>query len=162
MGAWLLVVRLDPGGRRAMRVRILGPFHLEDGGRRIALSGARQRAVLASLVLHANEVVPSGQLLVELWGDDAPASAANALQAAVSRLRRVLPAGRLVTTVSGYLLRLFPAELDAAQFEQRLREGRDALAAGEPALSVQLLDQALALGRGPPLADFRYEPFAQA
>jgi DNA-binding SARP family transcriptional activator len=145
-----------------MRVRILGPFHLEDGGRRIALSGARQRAVLASLVLHANEVVPSGHLLVELWGDDAPASAANALQAAVSRLRRVLPAGRLVTTMSGYLLRLFPAELDAAQFEQLLLEGRDALAAGEPALSVRLLDQALALWRGPPLADFRYEPFAQA
>ncbi len=145
-----------------MRVRILGPFHLEDGGRRIALSGARQRAVLANLVLHANEVVPSGQLLVELWGDDAPASAANALQAAVSRLRRVLPAGRLVTTVSGYLLRLFPAELDAAQFEQLLLEGRDALAAGEAAQSVQLFGQALALWRGPPLTDFRYEPFAQA
>jgi DNA-binding SARP family transcriptional activator/Flp pilus assembly protein TadD len=145
-----------------MQVRILGPFHLEDGGRRIALSGARQRAVLASLVLHANEVVPSGQLLVELWGDDAPASAANALQAAVSRLRRVLPMGRLVTTASGYLLRVFPAELDAAQFEQLLFEGRDALAAGAAAQAVQLLNQAIALWRGPPLTDFRYEPFAQA
>jgi DNA-binding SARP family transcriptional activator/predicted ATPase len=145
-----------------MRVGILGPFHLEDGGRPIAVGGARQRAVLADLVLHANEVVPTEQLLVELWGEDSPAGAANALQAAISRLRRVLPAGRLITTAPGYMLRIFPAELDAAQFEQLLFEGRDALTAGTAAEAAQLLDQTLALWRGPPLADFRYEPFAQA
>ena len=145
-----------------MRVRILGPFHLEDVGRRIAVGGVRQRAVLADLVLHANEVVPSGQLLVELWGEDSPPGAANALQAAISRLRRVLPAGRLTTTGPGYMLRVFPAELDVAQFEQLLFEGRDALAAGAVAEALQLLDQAMTLWRGPPLADFRYEPFAQA
>ena len=66
-----------------MRVGILGPFHLEDGGRQIAIGGVRQRAVLAALLLHANEVVPSEQLLVELWGEDSPLSAANALQAAI-------------------------------------------------------------------------------
>jgi DNA-binding SARP family transcriptional activator len=145
-----------------MRVRILGPFHLEDGGRPITIGGVRQRAVLADLVLHANEVVPSEQILVELWGEDSPPSAANALQAAISRLRRVLPAGRLVTTSPGYMLRVFPAELDAAQFEQLMFEGRDALTAGTAAEAVQLLDQAMTLWRGPPLADFRYEPFAQA
>ncbi|HEX7269405.1 MAG TPA: BTAD domain-containing putative transcriptional regulator, partial [Streptosporangiaceae bacterium] len=145
-----------------MRVRILGPFHLEDGGRRLAVGGVRQRAVLAALVLRANEVVPSEQLLVELWGEDSPPGAANALQAAVSRLRRVLPAGRLITTAPGYMLRVFPAELDAAQFEQLIFEGRDALTAGAAAEAVQLLDQAMTLWRGPPLADFRYEPFAQA
>jgi predicted ATPase/DNA-binding SARP family transcriptional activator len=145
-----------------MRVRILGPFHLEDGGRRITVGGVRQRAVLVSLVLHANEVVPSEQLLVELWGEDSPPSAANALQAAISRLRRVLPAGRLITTGPGYMLRIFPAELDVAQFEQLTFEGRDALASGAAAEAVQLLDQAMTLWRGPPLTDFRYEPFAQA
>jgi DNA-binding SARP family transcriptional activator/tetratricopeptide (TPR) repeat protein len=144
-----------------MRVRILGPFHLEDDSRRIAIVGARQRAVLAALVLHANEVVPSEQLLIELWGEDIPSSAANALQAAISRLRKVLPAGRLITTAPGYMLRVFPAELDAAQFEQLLFEGRDALAAGAAAEAVQLLDQAMALWRGPALTDFLYEPFAQ-
>src|SRR5215469_15510181 len=145
-----------------MRVRILGPFYLEDGGQQITMGGVRQRAVLADLLLHANEVVPSEQILVELWGDDAPPSAANALQAAISRLRRVLPPGRLSTTGPGYMLRIFPAELDVAQFEQLIFEGRDALAAGDAAQAVQLLDQAMTLWRGPPLADFRYEPFAQA
>ena len=145
-----------------MRVLILGPFHLEDGGRRIMIGGVRQRAVLADLVLHANKVVPSEQLLVELWGEDSPPSAANALQAAISRLRRVLPAGRLITTAPGYMLRVFPAELDVAQFEQLIFEGRDALTARAAAEAVQLLDQALTLWRGPPLTDFRYEPFAQA
>src|SRR5215469_17173022 len=145
-----------------MRVRILGPFHLEDGGRQITIGGVRQRAVLADLLLHANEVVPSEQILVDLWGEDVPPSAANALQAAISRLRRLLPPSRLVTTGPGYMLRIFPAELDIAQFEQLIFEGRDALADGEAAEAVQLLDQARTLWRGPPLADFRYEPFAQA
>jgi DNA-binding SARP family transcriptional activator/predicted ATPase len=145
-----------------MRVRILGPFFIEDGGRPITIGGARQRAVLADLLLHANEVVPSERILVDLWGDDAPRSAANALQAAVSRLRRLFPPGRLVTTPPGYMLRVFQAELDAAQFEQLTFDGRDALAAGGPAAAGQLLDQAMALWRGPPLLEFRYEPFAQA
>jgi DNA-binding SARP family transcriptional activator len=144
-----------------MRVRILGPFDLEDGGRRITIGGVRQRAVLVGLLLHANEVVPSEQLLVDLWGEDSPPGAANALQAAISRLRRLLPPGRLITTAPGYMLRIFPAELDAAQFEQLIFEGRDALAAGTATEAVQLLDQAMSLWRGPPLADFRYEPFAQ-
>jgi DNA-binding SARP family transcriptional activator len=144
-----------------MQVRILGPFQLDDGGQRITIGGVRQRAVLADLLLYANEVVPSEQLLVDLWGEDAPPSAANALQAAVSRLRRLLPPGRLITTAPGYMLRVFPAELDAAQFEQLIFEGRDVLAAGGAAEAVQLLDQAMTLWRGPPLADFRYEPFAQ-
>jgi DNA-binding SARP family transcriptional activator/predicted ATPase len=145
-----------------MQVRILGPFQLEDGGRQITVGGVRQRAVLADLVLNANEVIPSEQLLVELWGEDTPLSAANALQAAISRLRRILPADRLITTGRGYMLRLFPAEVDAAQFEQLIFEGRDALAAGVAAEAVQLLDQAMTLWHGPPLTDFRYEPFAQA
>jgi DNA-binding SARP family transcriptional activator len=145
-----------------MQVRILGPFQLEEGGRRITIRGVRQRAVLANLVLHTNEVVPSEQLLVDLWGEDSPPNAANALQAAISRLRRVLPPGRLITRDPGYALRIFPEELDVKQFEQLIAEGRDALAAGAAAEAARTLSQALSLWQGPALADFRYEPFAQA
>src|SRR6516162_11367154 len=145
-----------------MQVRILGPFQLEEGGRRITIGGLRQRAVLAGLVLHANEVVPSEQLLVELWGEDSPPGAANALQAAISRVRRALPPGRLITKAPGYLLRIFPEELDVSQFEQLVSEGREALAAGAAEQAARTLRQALSLWRGPALADFRYEPFAQA
>ena len=91
-----------------MHARILGSFQLEEGGRRIPIGGIRQRAVLVSLLLHANEVVPSEQLLTHLWGEDSPLSAANSLQAAISRLRRVLPPGRLITRAPGYALRIFP------------------------------------------------------
>ncbi len=144
-----------------MQARILGPFQLEEGGRRIQVGGTRQRAVLVDLLLHANEVVPSEQLLMDLWGEDAPRSAANALQAAISRLRRTLPAGRLITRAPGYALRIFPEELDVSQFEQLVSEGREALSAGAADQAARTLRQALSLWQGPALADFRYEPFAQ-
>ena len=145
-----------------MHIRILGPFQVEEGGRRITIGGLRQRAVLASLVLHANEVVPSEQLLVELWGEDSTPSAGNALQAAISRVRRTLPPGRLITQAPGYLLRVFREEVDVSQFEQLVSEGREALAAGAAGQAARTLRQALSFWQGPALADFRYEPFAQA
>jgi DNA-binding SARP family transcriptional activator/tetratricopeptide (TPR) repeat protein len=145
-----------------MQVRMLGPFQLEEGGRRITIGGLRRRAVLASLVLRANEVVPSEQLLVDLWGEDSPPSAANALQAAISRLRRTLPPARLITRAPGYALRIFPEELDVSQFEQLVSEGCEVLAEGAAAQAARTLSQALSLWQGPALADFRYEPFAQA
>jgi DNA-binding SARP family transcriptional activator len=145
-----------------MHARILGSFRLEEGGQRVSLDGVRQRAVLVSLLLHANEVVPSEQLLMDLWGEDSPPSAANSLQAAISRLRRVLPPGRLITRAPGYALRIFPGELDVSQFEELVTEGREALIAGAAEQAARTLRQALSLWRGPALADFRYEPFAQA
>ena len=145
-----------------MHARILGSFQLEEGGRRIPVGGVRQGAVLVSLLLHANDVVPSEQLLMDLWGEDSPLSAANSLQAAISRLRRVLPPGRLITRAPGYALRIFPEELDVSQFEQLVSEGREALTAGAADQAARTLRQALSLWRGPALADFRYEPFAQA
>ena len=145
-----------------MQARILGSFQLEEGGRRIPIGGARQRAVFVSLLLRANEVVPSEQLLMDLWGEDTPPGAANSLQAAISRLRRVLPRGRLFTEASGYVLRIFPEELDVSQFEQLVSEGREALTAGGAEQAARTLRQALSLWQGPALADFRYEPFAQA
>jgi DNA-binding transcriptional activator of the SARP family len=99
---------------------------------------------------------------MNLWGDDSPPGAANSLQAAISRLRRVLPQGRLITEAAGYLLRIFPGELDVSQFEQLVSEGREALTAGDAEQAARTLRQALSLWQGPALADFRYEPFAQA
>jgi DNA-binding SARP family transcriptional activator len=145
-----------------MHARILGSFQLEEGGRHIPIGGVRQRAVLVSLLLHTNEIVPSEQLLMDLWGEDSPLSAANSLQAAISRLRRVLPPGRLITRAPGYALRIFPEELDVSQFEQLVSEGREALTAGAAEQAARALRQALSLWQGPALADFRYEPFAQA
>ena len=145
-----------------MEVRLLGPLELAESGRPIAHGGTRQGAVLALLVLHANQVVPSERLLVELWGEDAQPSAANALQAAVSRLRRALPQGRLVTRAPGYLFRASPDELDLDRFERLLASGRQALAGGAAAEAARTLRLGLSLWRGPALADFRYEPFAQA
>jgi DNA-binding SARP family transcriptional activator/tetratricopeptide (TPR) repeat protein len=145
-----------------MEVRLLGSLHLADGGLPVAVGGVRQRAVLALLVLHANEVVPAERLLVELWGEDAPSTAVNALQAAVSRLRRALPKGRLVTQATGYLFRVAPDEVDTERFEQLLADGREALARGDAAEAAATLRRALSLWRGPALADFRFDPFAQA
>ena len=144
--------------------RILGPLEVSDGDRLLRLSGARQKALLALLLLHANEVVSSDRLIDELWGEEPPEKAANALQARVSQLRRAL--GRsgseaLVTRAPGYLLEVGPGELDAERFEQLAREGRRALAQGDAAGAAALLVAALALWRGPALADFAYEPFAQ-
>jgi DNA-binding SARP family transcriptional activator/tetratricopeptide (TPR) repeat protein len=145
-----------------MEVRLLGPLELAESGRPITRGGARQGAVLALLVLHANRVVPSERLLLELWGEDAPPSASNALQAAVSRLRRALPEGRLLTRAHGYLFRAFPGEIDVERFEQLLASGRQALAGGAAAEAARMLRLASSVWRGPALADFRYEPFAQA
>jgi DNA-binding SARP family transcriptional activator len=145
-----------------MEVGLLGPLQLAEGGQPIPSAGARQQAVLALLALHANQVVPSERVTLELWGEDAPPSAANALQAAVSRLRRVLPEGRLVTRAPGYLLRVAPDELDLGRFERLLTDGREALLAGAAGESTRMLRAALSLWRGAALADFRYEPFAQA
>ncbi len=145
-----------------MEVRLLGSLELAADGSPVAVGGVRQRAVFALLVLHANEVVPAERLLVELWGEDAPPTAANALQAAVSRLRRALPQGRLVTRTVGYLFRATPDEIDVERFERLLASGREALAGGAAAEAAETLGRALSLWRGPALADFRFDPFAQA
>src|SRR6266496_920487 len=104
-----------------MEVRLLGSLEVAEGGLRVTLGGARQRAVLALLVLHANEVVPAERLLVELWGEDVPPTAANALQAAVSRLRRTLPQGRIVTRTLGYRFRAAPGRSEEHTSELQSR-----------------------------------------
>src|SRR5215207_3482887 len=107
-------------GSAALEFRLLGPLEVWRAGRPLRLGGERQRALLALLLLHANEVVPSQQLIEELFGDDASDTGANALQVGVSRLRRLLGNGRtsngdggvVVTNPPGYLLRAEPEQLD--------------------------------------------------
>jgi DNA-binding SARP family transcriptional activator len=145
-----------------MEFRILGPMEVADDGRMLELGGARQRALLAILLLQRNQVVPAERVLESLYGSAQPATAAKSLQAHVSRLRKALADGRLVTRGGGYLLETGAEEVDADRFASLLGEGRAALARGEPAQAASVLEQALALWRGAPLGDLSYEEFAQA
>ena len=145
-----------------MDFRILGPLEALDGPRPVALGGRRRRAVLAALLLHANETMSSERLIDELWGESAPANALKTLQVNVSRLRHALPEDVIVTRGHGYELRAEDEELDARRFERLLEEGRAELAAERPEHALDALERALSLWRGAPLADLAYEPFAQA
>jgi WD40 repeat protein/DNA-binding SARP family transcriptional activator len=163
-----------------MRFGILGPVEVCDGDRIVAFGSERQRALLAILLLHANEVVSVDQLIDDLWGERPPPTALRTLQAHVSRLRKTLyqragdpvdangdllaggSGGPLVTRGRGYLLRVAPGELDLDRFAILVEQGRQALAAGDPERAAEMLRASLALWRGSPLADFTYEAFAQA
>jgi predicted ATPase/DNA-binding SARP family transcriptional activator/class 3 adenylate cyclase len=145
-----------------MDFRILGELEVEDRGRVVELGGARQRALLTSLLLHAGEVVSADRLIDDLYGAHPPASAAKTLQAHVSRLRKALgPEQRLRTRGGGYVLEVSDGELDVERFSRLLEEGRRSVAGGEAEHAVATLERALALWRGRPLADVAYAEFAQ-
>ena len=147
--------------------RILGPVEVSLDGRLVAVGGRRQLTLLAFLVLHANRAVSSDALIDAVWGP-ARSGASNRLQTAIARLRRALEpldagAGPVLRTVGGgYLLSVAAGALDADVFATRVQEGRAALEAGEPTDASELLGGALALWRGPPLAEVCFEDFAQA
>ena len=145
---------------------ILGPLEITAGGQPLPVQGARIRTVLAMLLVHANQVVPADRLTGELWAGQPAGGAAASLQVRVSQLRKALrpsgEAGRLVTRPPGYLIRVAPDELDARRFERLARDGETALAAGDDALAVRRLDEALGLWRGPALVDVDDAPFARA
>jgi DNA-binding SARP family transcriptional activator/DNA-binding beta-propeller fold protein YncE len=150
-----------------MEFRILGPLEVCEDGRPLPLGGGRQRALLALLLLHRNEVVATERLIDELWGERPPETVAKVLQGYISQLRRVLEheggePRRLLTRPPGYMLRLEPDELDADRFEQLVAQARRAFAGGEPAEAADCLRAALALFRGSPLAEFAFDPFARA
>jgi len=138
---------------QTLQFRVLGPLQALENGRELRLGGERQRALLALLVLQANELVPSDRLIEALFGFDASESAANALQVAVSRLRRLVGADVIVTRPRGYLLKTEPGQLDLAEFERLLDEGRRSLEADDPTAALAAFRQALGLWRGPALAD---------
>jgi WD40 repeat protein/DNA-binding SARP family transcriptional activator len=145
-----------------MDFRILGPLEVRRELAVIPLSGAKQRALLATLLLRANEPVSAEQLAQALWGDEAPAGAVRTVQVHVSRLRKALGNGEIVTTTpAGYRLQVEPGELDAERFEHLVEDARRALRDGRPDEAAGIVREALTLWRGPPLADLAFEPFAQ-
>jgi DNA-binding SARP family transcriptional activator len=139
---------LSPGradGR--MQFRILGPLDVRDGDRTVVPPRTKHRALLAMLLLHANEAVSTERLIEALWDDEHPPTAQKTLHVYVSQLRKSLGRDRVRTQPPGYLLRVEDDELDLLRFERLVREGRH--------------EEALLLWRGPPLAEFAYERFAQ-
>jgi DNA-binding SARP family transcriptional activator len=136
---------------------LLGPLQAVEDGRALPLPPGKPSALLARLLLDANRVVPAETLVGALWGELPPPSAAKVLQAHVSQLRKVLGRDRIETRPPGYSLRVEPDEIDLRRFE-RLVEA--AGAAPSPAARAERLREALALWRGPALAEFRQEPFA--
>lgn len=151
-----------------MRFRILGATEVYAAdGRRLAVGGARLRALLVLLLLDADRVVGVQRLIHGLYGDRPPARAGNALQSQVSRLRRLLADGTgsgppLEFHPAGYRLAVDPQEVDVHRFTRLADEGRRALASGDRRRAVELLRAALSLWRGEPLADVREAPFAPA
>src|SRR5262249_53993534 len=114
----------------------------------------------AVLLLHAGETLPTERLVDALWGERPPATAVKALQVYVSQLRKALGEGVVETRPLGYVARVDEGALDLQRFERLLEQGRELLGEGKPQQAGEVLRQALALWRGEPLADFRYEAFA--
>jgi predicted ATPase/DNA-binding SARP family transcriptional activator len=136
---------------------ILGPLEVRRGGEPVELGGAKQRAVLARLLLQPGEPVPVDRLIEDLWGDEAPRTAAHTVQVYVSSLRKALGSEAIRHESGGYLLDVPKDRLDSARFTALAARAR----AEQPARAATSLREALALWRGPALADFRYESFAQ-
>ncbi|MDQ4018997.1 MAG: AAA family ATPase, partial [Actinomycetota bacterium] len=148
----------------SVEFRILGSLEVSVDGRLVNLGPAKQRTLLAVLLIHANEVVSADALIDAIWPANPPETAAKALHVYVSGLRRALgtrASELLETRPLGYALALPPDALDRDRFERLLAEGRAARGAGDPGAGA-LLREALSLWHGPPLADFRYDPFAHA
>jgi DNA-binding SARP family transcriptional activator len=141
--------------------RILGPLEVSHDGRSVPVTGARQRELLALLLLDAGHVVSSDRLMEELWGADQPAAGSTALRVRVSQLRKALGADVLVTRPPGYALLVPRDGLDLWRFERGLYEGERALAT-DPQRALDALTQALSEWRGRPLVDVAYAPFSQA
>jgi DNA-binding SARP family transcriptional activator len=133
-----------------MEFRILGPLEISDNGHTLALGGGRQFALVALLLVHRNKVVPTDQIVEELWQGSPPPTAPKVVRNTVSLLRKEL-GDRLVTRSPGYMLQVEPGELDSGRLEQAIVDGRPETLAG-----------ALALWRGPPLAQVAYYDFARA
>lgn len=152
-----------------MEFAILGPLEVRDQHRRIEVSSAKERLLLAALVVRPNEVISADRLIEVLWGAEPPGTAVNTLQTYVSHLRRTLEPGRsprsqdgvLRTRGQGYELTIPPEAVDAVRFERLAYAGRDLLSSA-PERAAEILRAAIALWRGEPLGEFRFELFAQS
>ena len=135
-----------------MQFRILGSLEVDRANQPLTLGGPRPRALLAHLIVRANELVPTDVLVSEVWEDDAPASARGTIHSYVSRLRKELGADRIEGQSPGYRLRLDPSELDAARFDRLVNDAKK-VGALDPGIAASMLEEALGLWRGPALAD---------
>ncbi len=153
-----------------LRFGVLGALRVERDGREVDPGPLRQRALLAILVLEAGHVIGVDRLIALLWRDEPPAAATASVQAYISQLRRLLepdraawaPARVLVTQDPGYVLRVDHGCVDALEFQALARDAHDKLAAGQPVAAAALLEDALALWHGDPLAEFGGQPWATA
>ncbi len=143
-----------------MEAGILGPLVVWRDRREVAIGAAKQRAALTVLLLRRGQLVPTETLIEDLWGGEPPATAVKVVHVYVSQLRKALGAGVIETWPGGYLLRIEPDALDVVRFESLLVRGQGLLADCEPKAAGLVLCEALALWRGPPLAEFRYSAFA--
>ncbi len=134
-----------------MHFRILGPLEVVDGDCSVDVGGAKRRSLFAALLIHANTVVSADRLIDCLWEEEPPPTARKALQVYVARLRKALGPTRVLTKGPGYMLRVEPGELDRERFERLVEQG-----------GPEGLREALALWRGPPLADVADRRFARA
>ncbi len=142
-----------------MEFKVLGPLEVLSDGQPLQLGPPQQRALLALLLLNANQVVATDRLAEELWPAEVPKTASKAIQVYVSSLRKAFGTSRdaLETRGNGYVLHVEAGELDLHEFELLLERAK----AEEPGARVATLHSALSLWRGAPLADLTYEPFAQ-
>lgn len=145
---------------------VLGPVEAISDAGPLELGGPQQRALLALLLLRANEVIPRDRLIDELWGETPPATARETVKVYVARLRKILDqngaSGRLATRNGGYILQIEPEQLDLDRFQRLAEDGSKALADGDPVTAASVLREALALWRGAPLADVVDVAFARA
>ncbi|MET1008675.1 MAG: BTAD domain-containing putative transcriptional regulator [Gaiellaceae bacterium] len=144
-----------------MDFRILGPLEVRDGDREVRLRGGKQRALLALLLVNANRTLPIDRIVDDLWGDDVPESAQKMVQIHVSKLRKVLSPGLLHTRPPGYSLQLAPDDVDLFRFERLVADSRKDLDAGRAEEASAGFRRGLELWRGPALAEFASEPFAE-
>ncbi|MFV1962400.1 MAG: BTAD domain-containing putative transcriptional regulator, partial [Acidimicrobiia bacterium] len=148
-----------------MEFRILGPLEVVEGGRPIDVGAPKQRSVLARLLISANTVVSTDRILEDLWPEGPPKTGARSLHVHVARLRRALEVrGRdaaIVTRAPGYVLEVDRDAVDAMKFERLWSDARANLKTN-PRHAAAILRRALGLWRGSALADFTYEPFAEA
>ncbi|HEX4734969.1 MAG TPA: BTAD domain-containing putative transcriptional regulator [Thermoleophilaceae bacterium] len=146
-----------------MQFRLLGPLEVVTDDGDVDVGTGKRRALLAHLLINANEVVSAERLIDELWDEHPPATAAKSVQVYVSQLRRALPKNGevLATRGSGYVVRVATEEVDALLFEDRLGAAQQALAEGDPESAAREARSALELWRGPALFDFAYDAFAQ-
>lgn len=141
-----------------MEFRLLGPLRVLDAGRDLTPARPKQRALVAMLLLRRGEIVAGEQIVEALWGESPPETAQTAVHGHVSALRKLLGSERIETRAPGYVLHVAADELDLARFESLIADARRQ---ADQTDKAALLREALALWQGEPLADLRYEPFAQ-